>query len=100
MDRGGLKHITDKAHYYVIQVELRRHLVPTIASDDTDTRPVCLEKIISNEEVLFYWSLVSYNWEDEISDILLKLVAEHWIKLRGFSFASAFIRSISKTIKR
>lgn len=50
-----------------------------------------LKKIIGDEDVLFYWSMVSVNWEQEEADVLLKMLIEHWITIRGFSHASAFV---------
>lgn len=69
-----------------MELELRRHM--TITS--TGMKDKLLEEILKNDDVLFYWNLVSVNWSDE-SDELLKLLSEQWITIRGFSFVSAFI---------
>ena len=50
-----------------------------------------IEKIAKAEDVLFYWSMVSVNWEEEESTELLQKIIEYWVTVRGFSFAGAFL---------
>ncbi len=42
------------------------------------------------------WSLT---WEEEVSHVLLQKMAEHWMKLRGFSFASALVEKHKQSKK-
>lgn len=42
-----------------------------------------IEKISKNEDVLFCWSVVSTNWEEEAVDVLLMII-EKWVTVRGF----------------
>ena len=40
--------------------------------------------------MMMYCITVSINWGDESTE-LLKLIAEQWITIRGFSYASGFM---------
>ena len=94
MDRGGLKHISDETYmlFYSMEMELRRHLsTSSLLPEGTDIRHVITQHIISDDEVLFYWSTIAYNWDDEVSDVLLQMITDQWMKVRGFSHASAFM---------
>ena len=47
--------------------------------------------ILEDGEVLFAWSIASVELDDITRNILLKLIVELWLTVRGFSFAGAFI---------
>jgi hypothetical protein len=87
VDRGGLIHVSEVTYmvFHVMECTFRQYFKPGINSNLKDMT----EKILTNEELLFYWALVSVNWSDEESSTLQKLMVEHWITLRGFSSASA-----------
>ena len=58
------------------------------------------EKITSDDDVLFFWEIVSAGWEVEESQVLLKLIAEHYITIRGFSFVSGLLEKYKQAHKR
>ena len=72
---------------------VRKHLNPKLSTLGVveNTQAKCLAEILTCEDVQFHWSLISVNWGEEESQELLKMIADHWITIRGFSFASAFI---------
>lgn len=96
IDRGGLKHIDDNTYMVFATMELV--LSSKKASEIPGLQEVT-EKMTSCEDVLFHWSMVSVNWGEEESRILLHMIAEHWLKLRGFSFASALGEKYKQTQK-
>ena len=49
-----------------------------------------MEKMLHDEDVLFYWSMISADWEEE-ADVLLQMVIEHWVIVRGLSYTSDFL---------
>ena len=55
---------------------------------------------MKNDDVLFYWTIVSINWEPVESTELLKLIINHYITIRGFSFASGFMEKYKKLMKK
>ena len=59
-----------------------------------------MDKLLSDEMVLSYWSVVSMNWCDEDSKTLLQLIAEKWMTIRGYSSASAFVEQYKRLNKK
>ena len=39
------------------------------------------------------------NWTTEEADVLLTMIIEHWIVIRGFSFTSAFLEGTNRPTK-
>ena len=99
MDRGGLKHINDMVYtlFESMEIELRRLLH---SSSGEIPKESTIETICVNEDVLFYWSIIGCNWEEEAASSLLHLVIEHWLTVRGFSFTSAFMENYKQEQKK
>ena len=91
IDRGGLIHVSDCVYmvFAHMEIELQKHLK---YNSDISIKDA-LAGIISDEEVLFYWSMVAVNWDETEANELLKLISQHWITIRGFSYASAFMEN-------
>ena len=49
------------------------------------------EKAITDGDVQFYWSIISANWEEEIVTVLLRMIVDLWVKIRGHSTARALL---------
>ena len=90
IDRGGLISIDDCMFGFLvaIEIELRNHLT-TSYSAEQNLKSV-IPKIIGNEDVLYYWDIISINWNTAEAKELLNLIIEHYTIVRGFSFAKAF----------
>ena len=39
------------------------------------------------------------DWEEEVTSMLLKQIVEHWITVRGYSQASAFLDQYKQSVK-
>ena len=50
-----------------------------------------VSNIISDDDVFFKWSMLAANWFQSNADVLLKMIAEEWNTLRGFSCTSAWM---------
>ena len=100
VDRGGLIHVDDTVYMVFAEIELvvRRYLKTKKARDQRLTD--CIDIIINDENVLFAWSIVSASWQEEEAQALLKMIAEHWITLRGFSFAKSLMELYKRRSKR
>ena len=73
IDRGGLKHVSNMTYmmFMSMELELRQQLHSGCASEETGMKEKAIEKISQNDDVLFYWSVVSTDWEEE-ADALLR----------------------------
>ena len=55
--------------------------------------------IIKDDNVKFLWCIISADWEDECADTLIETIVQQWVKIRGFSYASACVEMF-KTVQR
>lgn len=92
VDRGGLIHISDTvfSFFAAMEVVVKAHFSTDNPSVMKDVKEAVTAGVLQDSEVLFHWSMVAANWINEEADELLKAIVEHWITIRGFSFASAF----------
>ena len=56
-----------------------------------DLRQV-VEVIVNDDNVLFAWALVSVSWQEQ-SVALLRLIAQHWVTMRGFQMPSHYLNN-------
>jgi hypothetical protein len=80
-----------------MELELRMHLK---LGNEVNIKDSALSEIIKNEDVLFYWTLVSINWDEAHSNELLKLIVQQWTTVRGFSFVSGFMEKYNQRNKK
>lgn len=57
-------------------------------------------KIIDNEHVQCHWSMVSANWEKDMASLLLEILIDDYIKIRGHSTASAWLEKYKRNSKK
>ena len=101
IDRGGLVHVSDMT--YMLFTAMEQALRPCLGNmERTSVLEVkeVSKTIQSEENVLFYWSIISVNWEEETAEVLLCMIVEHWITLRGVSTASALIEKYKQQSKK
>ena len=99
VDRGVLIHVSHDVFmtFYSFEMELRKHLT---ADSNYSLKDRALQSILINEDVLFHWANVSFHWGDQEAKELLKLIAEHWITVRGFSFISGLMGKYKQSQKK
>ena len=54
-------------------------------------------------EFLFYWTIASADFEiddDEVHNVLLKMIVELYVTMRGFSYASMWMEKYKKSSKK
>lgn len=101
VDRGGLTHIDDLTYSIFVSMELEvKNFFSRHPSQLLRIKKELVKKIIENEDVLFYWALLSAEWEEEESRALLVLIAEHYVTIRGFSLASGWIEKYKQANKK
>ena len=49
------------------------------------------QALVVNEDVQFLWTMISADWEEASASALLKMIVNQWVKIRGFSYASAWV---------
>ena len=101
VDRGGLKHVSNMTYMMFVSTELefRRHLATAEQAHAIDVDSV-KKNIIENDDVQFYWCMVSANWTAEVASTLLDLLVDNYMKLRGHSTASAWLEKFKRESKK
>ena len=103
IDRGGLCHVKDETYqlFHAMELLVHQHLTIQRASKlAPGSRPELEKEVLEDEEVLFAWSIASVELDDKTSTILLKMIVELWLTIRGFSFAGAFIEQYKNATKK
>ena len=74
--------------FEAMKCELRQHIhqgqIPNLEHIITS---------ISEEDVLFLWSLISADWEESNASAPLEMVVRHWVRVRGFHMPTLGLRS-------
>ena len=58
-----------------------------------------VSSLLANEDVQFYWCMVSCEVPEDLAKQVLKLIAELWTTIRGFSFAKSYMEIYKQKIK-
>ena len=99
VNRGGLTRVNDLTFeaFLAMEQEVRKHLtkdkVPRLGDD-------VKQAVIDNDDVQFYWSMISADWEPESAAVLLEMAVSQWVKIRGFSFASGWVEEFKVSQKK
>lgn len=103
IDRGGLCHIKDTGYrvFHVMEEELRNHLRISNVRNLSDC---CRDKLVSclvqSERVASYIRMANLDLEPEEEVVLVRLLVEHWIRIRGFSFTGAYMELYKQKSKK
>ena len=99
IDRGGLIHINNDTYelFLAMEKELRVHLKST--SPPTLTEQV-KQSIGQAANVQYFWYLIASDWEESSAKVLLEMIIEEWVTIRGFSYASAWVEKFKAENKK
>lgn len=87
VDRGGLWHINDDTYsiFFLMEEEIRNHLkVSKAKALNKETKKKLLDAILTNEDLLFQWSLISARVDDDVGSAVLQKIVELYVTIRGF----------------
>ena len=93
IDRGGLNHVSNNMSTLLSCMELvvKHHLATNATPHDFNMKDQLTAKITTNHNVEFYWDLISENWREEDSKVLLNHIIDLWITIRGFAHTSSWM---------
>lgn len=55
---------------------------------------------MANDDILFYWSMLTATWEENVAYKILTMIVDLWITIRGFSLASAWVEEFKAHNKK
>ena len=99
IDRGGLVRISENTFQFFQTMELVLRCVyntKTVQEMTNATREKLCRLITANDDVLFYWCMVTVEVDQEEANTLLEIIVNLWITVRGYSFANSWWRCINK----
>ncbi len=102
VDRGGLIHISDTifSFFAAMEVVVKSHYSADNPLLMKELKERIITDVLQDDDVLFHWSIVAANWLEEDAHELLKIIVDHWIAMRGFSFVSSFIEQYKREQKK
>jgi len=87
LDHGGLINVNEMVYHTIICMEI--HLRPMLEKCQEPSHCLNVQSIVKklthDEDVLFYWTLASGMWDDEVANTLLNIVTELWVTIREFA---------------
>lgn len=110
VNRGGLFPLNDNTFTLFVEIEkcvrtvLPKHVICGDSDKATFQKSV-LDVIVKNENVQFYWLLLSQDIDKlEDAEALLVEIVRLWVTIRGFSLAASWLeeykRSAKKTVQK
>ena len=90
IDRGGLKRVNNDTYqlFVALETQLRKQInsqhIPLLGAESKQI-------LLNNDNVQFFWSIVCTEWEEEIGNVLLEMIVNEWVTIRGFSYANNWI---------
>ena len=102
ISRGGIKLVNNKTYhiFHAVEMNVRQHFSQTSAPTLSAGSKVELESIATDEDVLFSWSIISAEWEEKEEQILLRMLIDLWVTVRGFSFAKSMLEMYKQAQKK
>lgn len=104
VNRGGLFEINDIAYTFFKEIEMKVRKKLFIAFDtktvDQDLRESIVNSIASDDDVQFYWTILSVDIESEVQATkVLKQIIGTWLTVRGYSIAGTWLEQYQQISK-
>ena len=102
VDRGGLFHINTSSFLFFRALEIATHaLLPCHLRNPCNNTDGLQHKIAEDEDVRFYWSMLSVDIHEEATTTkLLQSIVELWVRIQGFSITSAWLEQYKRASQR
>ena len=91
VDRGGLNYINTKTYLFMSAMELVVKTILKKQDKPQDIKSAMIASILDNGDVQHHWNTLTCEWDPKEAQILLTMVTELWVTMRGFSYASAWL---------
>lgn len=101
VDRGGLWHVKEGTFmlFQAMEEEVREHFRMRKAMHE-GYKSTVVKAISENEDVAFYWCMLTADISSDDANTLLHMLVELWVTIRGFSFASGWIEVYKQENKK
>ena len=99
VNRGGLFPLNEQSYWFFCSVErvVRQQLTELSKRQAENIKETVGKAVLEDEDVVFYWSLISQDIEEEASSVeLLGEIVQLWTTIRGFSLAAHWLEIYKK----
>ena len=107
VDRGGLCRVSEATVMLFHEIELlvrkvfNKEIIHSQVTELTcNLKEKVIESALADENVQFHWCLITTDIEDDKATILLKMIMELFVTIRGFSFAKSFMELYKQSTKK
>ncbi len=96
VNRGGTFEVSDSTYQFFLVLEKKtRHALKSYLHTGDDQKFV-VDKIMADENIIFYWSMLSVDLDEADCKEILKDVVTLWLNIRGFSTTGAWVEQHKK----
>ena len=83
--------------------EETRECLKTLLNPTSKCKEEIIKVITTSENVLFYWLIATADFEiddNEVHELLLQMIVELYVTMRGFSYASSWMEKFKQSTKK
>ena len=102
VDRGGLFEVSQEVYDFFLELEVS---IYPMLKKSLSPGGVALSKkevmfiVLHDEDVLFLWSMLSVDLNEEEGNVVLRDLIELWVTLRGYSIASRLLEEYKEATR-
>lgn len=103
IDRGGLWHVSDQTYslFATMEEEIRQHLsLATASKQQEGARQQLINSIFQNEDMLFQWSILTADIDNDVASAVLKEIVDLYVTVRGFAFTTSCLEMYKQALKK
>ena len=87
--------------FCAIEEELRQTLkVSAVKELSGGLKDRIKSNILSSDDVKFYWCMLCTDAEEEAKEVLLPMIVDLWVTVRGFSFTRSWMEMFKQASKK
>ena len=94
LDRGGLCRVSENTYMVFNHMEMlvrKVFNVTAVQEVTSELRERVKRSAMADEDIHFYWCMLTTDVDEEVGTILLSMIVDVYITIRGFSFAKSFV---------
>ena len=102
IDKGGLCHIKETFQLFLAFEYQVRDVLKSLEKPLPSCKADIIKNIIIDDDVQFHWLIATADFEiddEETHDVLLKMIVELYVTIRGFSKANAWLEKYKQSTK-
>ena len=103
VDRGGLVHVSKNTFLLFQRMETiirSMYNCETMEAITEGVKQRLYDTVVADDDVNFYWSLLTVEIEDAEGAVLLKMIIDLFSTIRGFSFAKSVMEMYKQEHKK